>query len=150
MKKKSVFLAVVMACLTLIITGCGEDDKDKSWNCVEYGATQQEPLYGLWILHGWNGDEEVNVAFTVFLDSDGLIRIKLDNPVKNYLRHQMYVNQGAFSYFFGQIGGTHCPIDSFCFSGQFTSEKTAQGMICEAFACQETVQWKWEAEWQEP
>jgi hypothetical protein len=45
------------------------------------------------------------------------------------------VENGAFIYRWGQIGGTHCPTDGYAISGSFVTKDRAEGTIKYAQGC---------------
>jgi len=130
--------AVLTGTLCLLLTSCGNEEyMGEGWLCQAYPGTGIVPQEGIW--KGEAGYKRINFTVT------GSRWMLLQNPHTGYLDHNIQFANGSFSFYFGQIGGTHCPIDSFCISGSFTSETEASGVLHLAYACNITDSFAWTA-----
>ena len=82
-------------------------------------------------------------GFYFFSGDACLFEVAKENGIK-FLRFsrdcrrgdRIVILNGAFSYQWGQIAGTHCPTDGYILNGHFASETRAEGYIYYCVSCQ--------------
>ena len=115
-------LLLVMAALVYTI-GC----ELEAWTLTFYRPTGIIPEVGVYQFSQQG-------CFEVRENSSGERYVVFAADCWNYQTIELH--DGSFAYAWGEIGGTHCPTDSFGISGRFESPTKAAGMIKYAQSCQ--------------
>lgn len=125
--QKRAWPGVVLAVLTSLL-GAGCQDEKEGYGIDRVGGSGIVPSDGAYTFSArgvFSVEESTSGKVLKFGAGGG----RLDAiPIEN----------GAFYYEWGQIGGTHCPTDGYAISGRFVSATQAEGNIAYAFACKVT------------
>src|SRR3989338_3090840 len=124
--KNQIIMAILGATAGLLWTSCGTKGDDP-WGMPIPRMTGITPVVGQYAF-----DQQGN--FSVIQKTNGQLYVRFSSD--RYRYDEIKIVNGAFQWWHGSIGGTHCPTDSYAITGSSVTATQAEGTIKYAYDCQ--------------